>query len=46
MDAKGIRDYPALATYYRQQQKSRYRSTISKNKKVIYWTNEDIDLPI
>ena len=46
MDAKEIKDYPALASYYRKQQKSLYRSTISSNKKVIYWTNEDIDLPV
>lgn len=37
-------DYEGLAIYYRERQKQLWR-TISP-KKVIYWANEDIDLPM
>lgn len=40
-----ITDYKALEVYYRQQQKKIWRE-ISKSKKAIYWTNEEIDLPL
>jgi hypothetical protein len=45
MQANGIPDYKALSVYYREQQKKLWR-TISPKKKVIYWANEDIDLPM
>jgi hexosaminidase len=45
MQANGIDDYKALSVYYREQQKKLWRA-ISPNKKVIYWANEDIDLPM
>jgi hexosaminidase len=34
-----------LAVDYRKRQKKIWRDDISK-KKVIYWANEDIDLPL
>lgn len=45
MAAHNIPDYEALSIYYREQQKSVWRE-ISAKKKVIYWANEDIDLPL
>lgn len=45
MNANNISSYKNLSIYYRQQQKQAWR-TISPNKKVIYWANEDIDLPM
>lgn len=45
MAANNIADYEALQIYYREHQKEVWR-TISSKKKVIYWANEDIDLPM
>lgn len=45
MKANNISDYKSLSIYFRQRQKKLWR-TISPAKKVIYWANEDIDLPM
>jgi hypothetical protein len=45
MVANNISDYEALSVNYRQRQKKIWRS-ISPKKKVIYWANEEIDLPM
>ncbi len=46
MKDNNIKDAYALSVKFREQQKSLWRSKISKSKKVIYWSNEDIDLPV
>ncbi len=45
MAANSIPDYESLHIYYRERQKQLWRS-ISPRKRVIYWANEDIDLPV
>jgi hexosaminidase len=45
MKTNNISNYKSLSTYFRQRQKTLWR-TISPKKKVIYWANEDIDLPV
>jgi hexosaminidase len=45
MKANNIADYHALSVYFRERQKKLWR-TISPKKKVIYWANEDIDIPM
>lgn len=45
MKVNNISDFKSLSIYFRQKQKKLWR-TISPNKKVIYWANEDIDLPV
>ena len=45
MKANNIADFKALSIYFRQKQKKLWR-TISPTKKVIYWANENIDLPV
>jgi hexosaminidase len=45
MKENNISDFKQLAIYFRSRQKSVWR-TISPKKKVIYWANEDIDLPM
>jgi hypothetical protein len=44
MKINKISDYKALSIHYRKKQKKIWRS-FSK-KKVIYWANEKIDLPL
>lgn len=44
MATNNIPDYFGLSVDFRQRQKKLWR-TISQ-KKVIYWANEDIDLPV
>jgi hexosaminidase len=39
-----ITDFEGLSLYYRERQKQLWRK--KTNKKVIYWANEDIDLPM
>ncbi len=46
MAENGIPDYEALTVDYRLNQKKLFRDKISPTKKVIYWANEDIDLPV
>ena len=46
MKANNISDYKALSIDYRKRQKKLFRSNISQKKKVIYWANEEIDLPM
>lgn len=46
MKSKGLKDAKELSVYYREQQKALYRANISSSKKVIYWANEDINLPV
>lgn len=45
MGNNNITDYKSLSIYFRQVQKQVWRK-ISANKKVIYWANEAIDLPV
>jgi hexosaminidase len=45
MKANNISDYHALSIYFRQKQKKLWR-TISTKKKIIYWVNEDINIPM
>ena len=45
MKLNNINDTKHLAIYFRQKQKAAWR-TISAKKKVIYWANEEIDLPL
>lgn len=45
MDQHNITTYQQLAIYYRKRQKGLWRA-ISPFKKVIYWANEEIDLPL
>lgn len=44
MSANNISTYHDLSIYYRKKQKSIWRN-ITANKKAIYWTNKNIDLP-
>jgi len=44
MKQNNISDYYGLSVNFRQREKKLWR-TLSK-KKVIYWANEDIDLPM
>lgn len=44
MIKNNIPSYYELEIYFRQKQKKLWRSF--SNKKVIYWANEDIDLPL
>jgi len=46
MIKNNISDYEALSIYYRRRQKAQFRANISSTKKVIYWANEEIDLPV
>ena len=46
MVANNIPDYEGLTVDYRLKQKQQFRDKISATKKVIYWANEDIDLPV
>lgn len=46
MTANNISDYYNLSVNYRERQKQLYRSQINPKKKVIYWANEEIDLPL
>lgn len=46
MNANNISSYLKLSEYYRKQQKNIWRSKVSAHKKVIYWANEDIDMPV
>jgi hexosaminidase len=45
MKANNVSTFKDLAIYFRKQQKKLWR-TISAKKKVIYWANVDIDLPV
>ena len=46
MKANNIPDYKGLSVDYRKRQKKLWRESISPKKKVIYWANEEIDLPM
>ena len=46
MKANNIADYKGLSIDYRKKQKKMFRESISPKKKVIYWANEEIDLPM
>lgn len=46
MNANNIPDFYSLSVDYRQRQKKMFREEISPKKKVIYWANEEIDLPL
>lgn len=46
MKRNKIPDYKALEVYYRRMQKRNFREVIGSTKKVIYWVNEDNDLPV
>jgi N-acetyl-beta-hexosaminidase len=46
MVANGIPTYYDLSIDYRRKQKAMFRKEISPKKKVIYWANEEIDLPL
>lgn len=45
MEKNNITTYQGLEIYFRKREKNLWR-TINKQKKVIYWANEDIDLPL
>jgi len=45
MKQRNIPTYKDLTIWYRQQQKKVWRN-LTANKKVIYWANEEIDLPL
>jgi hexosaminidase len=45
MKEHGIADFKALSVDFRERQKQLWRD-IHGNKKVIYWANEEIDLPV
>lgn len=45
MNENNITSYQQLSNYYRKRQKAMWRK-ISPFKKVIYWANEDIDMPL
>lgn len=45
MKEHNISNYFELSVDFRKRQKSLWRNTIS-SKKIIYWANEDIDLPL
>lgn len=45
MKDNNITDYKGLSIYFRQNQKKLWR-TINDKRKVIYWANEAIDLPV
>ena len=46
MQAHNISNYKDLSINYRQRQKKLFRESINANRKVIYWANEEIDLPM
>lgn len=46
MKENNISDYKALSIDYRKRQKKLFRNSISPKKTVIYWANEEIDLPM
>lgn len=46
MREHNISDYFDLSVDFRKQQKKMWREEISNKKKIIYWANEDIDLPL
>lgn len=46
MEEHSIKTFRDLEVYYREEQKRRFRKSISSTKKVIYWANEEIDLPV
>ena len=46
MKENNISDYKGLSIDYRKRQKKLFRSNINKKKTVIYWANEEIDLPM
>ena len=46
MKENNISDYKGLSVDYRKRQKKLFRSSISPKKTVIYWANEEIDLPM
>lgn len=46
MKDNNIKDAYELSVKFREQQKAMWRENISKTKKVIYWSNQDIDLPV
>ena len=46
MKMNNITDYVDLQIYYRKRQKLLYEDKITKNKRIIYWANEEIDLPM
>lgn len=46
MKEQNISDYFDLSVDFRRRQKKMWREEISKKKKIIYWANEDIDLPL
>lgn len=45
MKQNNITTYDQLAIYFRKHQKAEWRK-ISPKKKVIYWANVDVDLPV
>lgn len=45
MKENNIKDAEELSIIFRQRQKKMWREKISKTKKAIYWSNEDVDLP-
>lgn len=45
MKDNNITDAEELSVIFRQRQKKMWRDKISKTKKAIYWSNEDVDLP-
>lgn len=46
MTANHIPTFYDLSVDYRKKQKALYRDQINKKRKVIYWANEEIDLPL
>jgi hexosaminidase len=45
MRDNNITNAEELSIIFRQRQKKMWREKISKTKKAIYWSNEDVDLP-
>jgi len=46
MKSNNISDYFGLSVDFRKKQKKLWKESISGKKKVIYWANEEIDLPL
>lgn len=46
MKENNISDYVELQIFYRKKQKKLYKEKVSTNRKIIYWANEQINLPM
>jgi len=46
MTAHNIQNYSELQSYYRKRQKEIFRAEVNSTKKIMYWANKQLNLPL